>query len=337
MATMKEVANRAGVSVATVSRVINQSGYVRAVLQTRVHEAMRELRYHPSALARSLRRQETLTVGLLLPQLDQPFFSRVAQIIMQALFKQNYRTLVCSSEEDSQQEAAYIDMLIRQRVDGIIVAPISLRTIHTLSEQDMPVVIFDRDVSMPKAGKVFSSHRHGGYQAISHLIDFGHRKIAIIGKEDAAVSVSARIEGAQQAMREADLAPAAVYLEHWHSDIDVYASGYDMAKHVLSLAPEERPTAIFALTDVTAVGVIRAISDAGMRVPDDISVIGFDDIPLARLCIPSLTTILQPADDMGLHAAEMLLKALATHEPVAGEVVLETRLVVRESTRRISG
>jgi LacI family transcriptional regulator len=336
MATMKEVADRAGVSVATVSRVVNQSGYVRVALQERVREAMRDLRYHPSALARSLRRQETLTVGLLLPQLDQPFFSRVAFVIVQALFKHNYRTLVCSSEEDPAQEDAYIDMLIRQRVDGVIVAPTGRnQSTRMLVEQGVPIVLFDRDMASLNVSKVFSDHRQGGYLALKHLIDLGHKKIAIIGKDDTAASLAERIEGAQKALAEAGL-KGDVYLELLDSDADPYRAGYDLAKHVLQKDEASRPTAIFAVTDVSAVGALRGAAEVGMNVPNDVSIIGYDDVPLARQCIPALTTIAQPTDAMGQQAVDVLMAAIikGNHTPV--EVVLETHLVVRESTKALS-
>lgn len=333
MATMKEVANRAGVSVATVSRVVNQTGYVRAALKTRVHDAMRDLRYHPSALARSLRRQETLSVGLLLPHLDQPFFSRVAMTIVHTLFEQNYRTLVCSSEGDPTQEAAYIDMLIRQRVDGVIVVPTGLsQGLRVLIEQGLPIVLLDRDVPTLHVNKVFCNHRQGGYLAARHLLDLGHKRIAIVGGDEVTSSVTGRIEGASEALKEKGLS-AQIHLEHVESDADSYSQGYEITKNVLKSA-RGRPTAIFALTDVVAVGAMRAARDRGLSVPDDLSVIGFDDIPLARQCIPALTTIAQPTDEMGHRAAEILLASLGNRDVPVTETVLETRLIVRESTRR---
>jgi LacI family transcriptional regulator len=333
MPTMKEVADRAGVSVATVSRVVNQSGYVRVTLQERVREAMRDLRYHPSALARSLRRQETLTIGLLLPQLDQPFFSRVAFVIMQALFKRNYRTLVCSSEEDPAQEDAYIDMLIRQRVDGVIVAPTGQnQSTRSFVEQGVPVVLFDRDLPSLNVSKVFGDHRRGGYLALKYLIDLGHKQIAIVGKDDTAASLAWRLEGAEHALAEAGL-EGKVYLEHLDSDADSYSAGYDIAKRILS-APN-RPTAIFAVTDVSAVGAMRGAAEVGLKVPGDVSIIGYDDIPLARLCIPALTTIAQPTDAMGQKAVDILMAAMGKTNPPPVEAVLETHLVVRESTKAL--
>lgn len=334
MATMKEVATRAGVSVATVSRVINQTGFVRAALQTRVHDAMRDLRYHPSALARSLRRQETLTVGLLLPHLDQPFFGRVALTIVHTLFEQNYRTLVCSSEGSAAQESAYIDMLIRQRVDGVIVVPTGLsQGLLSIIEQGMPIVLLDRDVPTLHVNKVFCNHRQGGYLAARHLLDLGHKRIAIIGGDDVTSSVEGRVGGASKALDEVGLT-AKIHLEHVESDADSYSQGYEITRKVLKSA-RSRPTAIFALTDVVAVGAMRAARDRGMSVPDDLSVIGFDDIPLARQCIPALTTIAQPTDEMGHRATEVLLASLGNRDLQVTETILETRLIVRESTKPV--
>ncbi len=333
MATMKEVAERAGVSVATVSRVINKSGYVRLELQEKVLTAMGDMRYRPSALARSLRRQETLTVGLLLPQLDQPFFSRLAYTVVQALFTKNYQTLVCSSEEDQLHEDISVDMLIRQRVDGVIATPIGSagQAIRALLDQNVPVVILDRDLPSFKVNKVFSDHRQGGMLAAQHLLDLGHRDIAILSPSDDAASVVERIAGALSVFTQHGVQPQVVKAGRDERG-DYYARGYALGKQLLESG--KRPTAIFALMDVMAVGVLRAAAELGLRVPQDLSVIGFDDIPLARQSVPALTTIRQPTDDMAKVAVETLLAYLGDRDRAPQTHVLPTQLIVRESTAR---
>jgi len=333
MATMKEVAERAGVSVATVSRVINRSGYVRLELQEKVTAAMTDMRYRPSALARSLRRQETLTVGLLLPQLDQPFFSRLAYTVVQALFTQNYHTLVCSSEEDQLHEDISVDMLIRQRVDGVIATPIGSagQAIRALLDQNVPVVILDRDLPTFHVNKVFSDHRQGGMLAAQHLLDLGHRDIAILSPPDDAASVVERIAGAMSVFKAHGVQPDILKAGR-DAQGDYYMRGYALGKQLFESG--RRPTAIFALMDVMAVGVLRAAVEVGLRVPQDLSVIGFDDIPLARQSVPALTTIRQPTDNMAKVAVETLLAHLGDRQRPPQTHVLPTQLVVRESTAR---
>src|SRR5688572_22198797 len=180
MPTIKEVADRARVSVATVSRVINKTGYVSIDLQERVTEAMRELNYQPSALARSLRRQETHTVGLLVPQLNHPFFSNLVFSIEKTLFDHEYRAFMCSAEESQEKEAAYVDMLLRQRVDGVILVRTgtSVSNVGRLLEQNVPVVLVDRDVPSLRINRVLCDNEQGGYMGIRHLLELGHKHIA---------------------------------------------------------------------------------------------------------------------------------------------------------------
>jgi LacI family transcriptional regulator len=317
--------------VATVSRVINDSGYVRTELEERVLKAMKDLNYRPSALARSLRVQKTQTVGLLLPQLDQPFFSRLAYRVVQALFARNYQTLVCSSEEDAQHESVAVDMLIRQRVDGVIATPIGShgQVLSQLAEQNVPVVLLDRDVPSASVNKVFSDHRQGGRLAAQHLIELGHRDIAILSPPDDAASVKARMEGALEVFVAHGARTLAMTLRQDERG-NYYERGYELAKQVM--VSKKRPTAIFALMDVMAVGAVRAAVEANLRVPDDLSVMGFDDIPLAQQSVPSLTTIRQPTDAMAQAAVEVLMAQMGEATSTPHELILPTELVRREST-----
>lgn len=330
MATMKEVADRAEVSVATVSRVINKSGYVSPDLEMRVNEAMRSLKYQPSALARSLRRQETLIIGVLVPQLDQPFFSALAFAIEKSLFANHYRTLICSAEEDQNKENAYVEMLLRQRVDGVIVVPTgqSTQAIRQLLEKDVPVVLVDRDLSLLHTNKVLSNNRKGGYQGMQYLLDIGHQIVGVIGAPAYSEAMLERAEGVRQALTERGI----------QNDPELFVvglpqqfeMGYTTAMAMLQKTPA--PTAIFALTDVIAIGVMHAAAELGLRVPHDLSVMGYDDIPLATYSVPGLTTIAQPIYDMGETATRLLLERILDNEKPPKTLTLDCRLVVRKST-----
>lgn len=330
MVTMKDVAEKAGVSVATVSRVINQNGYVSSDVQTRVTAVMRELNYQPSFLARSLRRQETFAIGLLIPQLDHPFFSTLAFAIEKALFAQNYRTLICSAEESAEKENAYIDMLLRQRVDGVIFVPTghSDQSLARLQAMTIPAVLVDRDLlGASRVNKVLSNNVHGGYLGMRHLLELGHRHIGIIGAHEHSDSMTQRLYGAQQALAEYGLSnPPLVLMDA----LGQFEMGYSAGMRLLRLEP--RPTAIFALTDVIAIGVMHAAAELSIRLPQELSVIGFDDIPLAAYSIPALTTIAQPITEMGEKAVELLLRQIQQPDNPLESVTLATRLVVRHST-----
>jgi LacI family transcriptional regulator len=330
VATIKEVADQAGVSVATVSRVVNKTGYVSLDLQERVQEAMRALNYRPSALARSLRRQETQTIGILVPQLDQPFFSALAFAAEKALFSSDYRALICSAEERRDKEDAYIEMLMRQRVDGVILVPTgqSSDNVRRLLDEGVPVVLVDRDLPNLSINRVMCDNRRGGAQAIEHLLALGHQRIGVIGGPEYSESIIERMNGARGALEAAGIP--------FDPDLFVTGSllqfemGYTAGRNLLQR--ESRPTAIFALTDVMAIGVLHAAVELGLWLPDELSVIGYDNIPIAAYSIPELTTIAQPIYAMGEAAADILIRHVREIEAPIETIKLDTQLMLRKST-----
>jgi LacI family transcriptional regulator len=337
VATIKEVAQHAGVSVATVSRVVNKSGYVSASLEERVRAAMRDLNYKPSALARSLRRQVTQTIGVLVPQLDQPFFSALAFAVEKTLFDKDYRALVCSSEESREKEGAYIDILLRQRVDGVVLAPTGHDTenIHRLIDGGVPVVIVDRNLPHLPVNRVLTTNYEGALSGARYLIELGHRRIAVIGGAPHSEAMNHRLEGARQALISAGC-PAADDMIVINR-LPEFEDSCRAAQKLLARPPEERPTAIFALNDVMAMGVYHAAAELKLALPDDLSIIGFDDIPAARYIVPSLTTVAQPIYRMGEAAALTLIRHIQDDSLPLETIQLETRLIVRDSTARWEG
>jgi LacI family transcriptional regulator len=338
MPTMKEVAERAGVSTATVSRMINQNGYVAAALQDKVRRSMEALNYQPNALARGLRRQQTQSVGVLVPKLSQPFFGLLGFAIEQALFTQGYRTFLCSAEEDPNKEAAYLEMLLRQRVDGVILVPTgrSLSNVKRLVRTKLPVVLVDRDLPPLQVDRVLSDNVNGGCQIARHLLDLGHQRIAIIGAEPHSESMARRLAGVKQGLNEAGIRPMEECLvagtgEQFHV-------GFATTQRLVRQRP--RPTAVVALTDMLAVGAVHGAWKAGLQLPRELSVTGFDDIPLASYVLPELTTVAQPVTQMGERAVHRLLQLVQERlvrldvdpAPKAECVVLPTRLIVRNTT-----
>lgn len=330
MATMKDVAERAGVSVATVSRVINQTGYVSEDLRQRVANAMKALNYQPSALARSLRRRETHTVGVLIPQIDQPFFGALAFAVEKTLFASGYHSLMCSAEESLEKEAAYIQMFIQQRVDGVILVPTgqAATSVKHLIDHGVPAVLVDRDLHGVNINRVLCDNRQGAYQAMRHLLELGHRRIGIIGAPAYSEPMIHRANGIRQALADFGLSEDPQLMVS--GTLQQFEMGYRAANELLDKFPP--PTAVFALTDVVAVGVIHAAAEHGLVLPRDLSIVGFDDIPLASFIIPELTTVAQPIYEMGEIATRMLLRHIETPEAEIETIAMPTTLIVRKST-----
>ena len=332
--TMNNVAKEAGVSVATVSRVINNSDGVSPKLVKKVNRAMKKLHYHPSSVARSFKIQQTMLVGVIIPLIDHPFYSRLAMAIEQKLFQHDYRAIICNSEEDESRERAYIEMLLRQRVDGFIInsAVMSTNYLHELEELQIPYVLIDRDLPETESSKVFSDNSQGGYIGMEHLIKLGHKRIGVIGAPAHTQPIARRIRGTREALAHYGLeADSDLYIT---GDTQLFDMGYNSAKQLMSL--DECPTAIFALTDVTAVGVMHALTEHGLRIPDDISVLGYDNIPIASYMIPQLSTVEQPIIQMGETAVELLFKHMNQADHPIEKAVLKTQLIVRKTTSRIS-
>lgn len=333
MATMKEVADEAQVSIATVSRVLNNTGYVSPDLELRVRQAMEKLQYHPSQLARSLRRQETRTVGVLIPQLNQPFFSTLAYAVEKSLFAQDYRTLICSAEEDGDKEKEYIEMLLRQRVEGVVVVPTghSAENLKPLIQRDIAIVLVDRDLAGLQVSRVLSDNFTGGYTGMKHLLELGHRDIGVIGAPAYSEAMVQRLAGVRKALDEygANRRPELLITGSMHQ----FEMGHTATRQLLQQTPH--PTAIFALTDVMAVGVMHAAAEADLNLPDDLSIMGYDNIPMSSFSIPALTTISQPIYEMGEMAAERLLAHI--HDPSLPDetITLQTDLIVRQSTCKL--
>jgi LacI family transcriptional regulator len=334
MSTMKRVAECAGVSIATVSRVINRNGYVAPYLQKRVLVAMESLHYQPSALARGLRRRETQTVGVLVPQLAQPFFSSLGYAIEKTLFAHQYRAFLCSAEEDQKKESAYIDMLLRQRADGIILVPTgqSLANVERLLRVKVPVVLVDRDLPVLNIDRILSDNFGGAYEVCRHLIELGHRRIGVIGSPQYSESMARRLAGVKKALDD-----SAIELDDQLLVMGVteqFELGFSATRHFLRLA--KPPTAVIALTDVIAVGALHAAWKTGLALPQHLSVTGFDDVALASYTLPELTTVAQPVLEMGEQAVQRLLERIRNPALEARRTVLPTRLVIRSSTARPS-
>ena len=329
MATMRDVAKRADVSVSTVSHVVNNSRAVSLAARERVLEAMQELGYKPNIMARNLRRQRSNTIGMIVPDSTNPFFAEVARGIEDAGFAHNFSVILCNTDGDIAKQLAYTNALIENQVAGIVfvAAGVSTAQVQELQKRAVPLVIVDREVDGVHVDTVLTNHYQGGCLATQHLLDLGHQRVACItGGSDLSPSAD-RGMGYQDVLAANGLAYNTDLLQG--GDFQ-YAGGYLAAKQLLT-APN-RPTAIFACNDLMAVGCISAARELGLSVPEDLSVVGFDDVKLASFTNPPLTTIAQPTYKIGTLAIEMLLDRLQKGDALPRLERLDTKLVIRHST-----
>jgi len=329
---MREVAERAGVSVTTVSHVINNTRPVNPETRTRVEEAMHTLGYRPNVLARSLRRGVTHTIGIILPDSANPYFAQVVRGIEDTSFAQGYSVILCNSDNNLEKEHHYTNVLVEKQVDGIIfvAAGLSADNIYKLQARRVPVVIVDRHVPDVQVDEVLADNQHGGRLATRHLIDLNHRAIACIAGPTGLRSSSERVEGYRLALESAGI----VFDPKWVVEGDFqYQSGYAGAKELFDHRPP--PTAIFACNDLMAIGAYRFAHENNLRVPEQLSIVGFDDVRLAAYTNPPLTTVRQSKHEMGSRAAKLLLDRIAHRDLEPREEVLDTQLVIRGSTASV--
>jgi LacI family transcriptional regulator len=326
---MRDVAERAGVSVTTVSHVINETRPVSDELRQRVLAAIDELGYQPNVLARSLRRGETHTIGMIVPDSANPFFAELARGIEDTSFAHGYNLILCNSDGDLDKELIYADVLTEKQVDGIlfVAAGVSTDHIRALQERRIPVVIVDREIPDVSVDQVLTNNARGGWLATRHLLELGHRCIGCItGPSDVTPSAE-RVTGYRQALSEGGIPVDEVLIVK--GDFQ-YESGYRAARQIL--ARDDPPTAIFTCNDLMAVGAISAAVEMGRQVPVNLSVVGFDDVRLASFANPPLTTIVQPKYEMGVLATTMLLERMRNHDIPPRRRLLDTRLLIRQST-----
>ena len=290
---------------------------------------MQELGYKPNALARNLRRQQTSSIGMIVPDSANPFFAEVARGIEDTSFGQNHSVILCNTDGDVDKQATHTDLLIKNQVAGIlfVAAGIGTELVNDLQRRRVPLVVVDREVPGVAVDTVLTNHLQGGCMATQHLIDLGHRRIACVsGGSDLSPSAE-RLTGYQQKLAQSGIP----YDETLVVKGDFqYRSGYEAARQLLAL--DDPPTAVFACNDLMAVGVISAATQLGLNVPEDLSVVGFDDVRLASFTNPPLTTIAQPKYDIGVLATEMLLARVRNLDAPPRVERLDTELIIRGST-----
>ncbi|MEM3433530.1 MAG: LacI family DNA-binding transcriptional regulator [Candidatus Methanomethyliaceae archaeon] len=318
-ATIREVAQLAGVSPSTVSRVLNgtDANHMRPETKARVLQAIRELDYTPVKAARSLRKQRTQVIAVLLPDISNPFFSLLARGVESVAFTEGYSTLICDSNHSVEKESRYLDILLAEGVEGIVFTPVGkpdMERIERLLRRGARIVVADRRVEgLPT---VEADNLGGSRKLTEYVIGLGYRRIAYIAGPKEVSTAQDRLAGFQEAMDEAGLSPVVVRYGNF-----TYESGYEHAQEILQ---HYYADAIMCGNDLMAIGVIHAVENLNAKVPEDVGVTGFDDLQIAALIRPSLTSVRVPCFDMGKAAANALL--------LGGELgTCEVELVARKS------
>ncbi|EIZ1344165.1 substrate-binding domain-containing protein [Vibrio parahaemolyticus] len=335
MATMKDIAKLAGVSTSTVSHVINKTRFVSEEISERVNNAAKELNYYaPSALARSLKVNRTQTIGMLVTTSTNPFFGEVVKGVERSCYHKGYSLILCNTEGDNERMRQSINTLLQKRVDGLILMCSSLEgeRIDVFERYpDIPVVVMDWGPMLFTSDKIQDNSLRGGYLAAKYLIDCGHTEIGCITGPLIKHQAQMRYEGYKRAMNEAGLE----FNANWIIESDFECEGgYQAFKKMAERGT--LPSSIFVSNDMMAVGVINAANELSIKVPDDLSIIGYDDIHIAKFMSPSLTTIHQPKYRLGQAAVETLVRRLDDKSNEAQVVQLEPTLVVRNSVKLLN-
>lgn len=325
--TIYDVARAAGVSIATVSKVINNTGRISDKTRNKVNKVMKELRYQPSMVASALTGKRMNTIGLLIKDLANPFFAEVARAVEDRGQELGFSVVMCSTDNDSEKEAGYIALLKQKKVDGIIVAAgfQNDTVLKELIRDNFPVALISQEIPELAIDSVAVDDYMGGYQVTSHLVSLGHRDIAMIAEDGR--SSFGRIRGYRQALQDAGIPFDDKRLTTCEATVE---EGCRNGGRFLDSA--KPPTAIFASNDMLAIGVMEAARQRNVKIPDDLSVVGFDNTILAAFVEPPLTSVAQPIQEMGRQVVDFLVQRIENDKKMKQRVVLLPELVIRKSS-----
>jgi LacI family transcriptional regulator len=332
MPTIKDVAREVGVSTATVSHVINKTRFVSEELRERVLKAIQELDYQPNAIARSLVKRKTHTIGIIISDILNPFYTAIVRGIEDVTYKSGYSVMLCNTDEDVEKEVLYIQVLLEKRIDGLVISTAFQDGFHPLLSRlkTVPLVAIVRRIKGLASDAVLGDNRGGAYQAIDHLIRLGHRRIGIISGPTGLSSGAERLEGYKNA------------LDHHRIPIDEHLmkfgdfkreSGYALTKGIFLNRP--LPTAVFVANNQMTIGALNALNELKMRIPEDISLISFDDMEWYSFLDPPLTTVEHSPYLIGKAAGEMLLQRISKNRKNPKKVIIPSHLIIRKSTTKV--
>ena len=332
--TIRSVAKLAGVAPSTVSHYLNRSAPVSADTAQSVERAISALNYRVNLGARSLRMRKTHSIGLIIPNITTPFFGEIAEIIENALWDKDYQMLLCISERDLEREVVQVDNLASRQVDGILMVyqGEQSKAIQFSKSNSVPIVFVDRPI--PGEYSVATDNFYGGQLAARHLAELGHQCIGIMCGEAEIRNVAERIDGFQTELRRWQLEVKPEYFLHGRQELQFGLRVVEL------LSKEPKPTAIFATADIVAVGAWLALLEAGCRVPEDMSIVGFDNIEMSRFLTPPLTTVAQATPEIAARSVELLLSRINESENFANKapvnIVISPAIHVRGSTAAVN-
>jgi LacI family transcriptional regulator len=326
--TIREVAQLAGVSTMTVSRVINRSGYISESVTEKVESAVASLGYVPNQLARGLRSQRSGTIALLVTDITNPYFTTIARGVEDAASDAGSLVLFCNTDENEEEELRYLRMLIEQRVDGILLVPAGSgsKSLELARSHGLSVVILDRNVPDQSVDEVRCDSVGSAAQLAHLLLGLGHRKFGVMAGRTGVSTTDERVAGFLEALSESE-DPIEVRVLHGEY---TQASGRQLVRELLSSEP--KPTALFALNNFLTIGALQELHEMSVRVPEEVALVGFDDLPESMVTFPFLTVISQPAYEIGRTAVELLLERLQDRSAPRVEKVLPTEIIVRKSS-----
>jgi LacI family transcriptional regulator len=330
MPTIRDVAKLAGVAPITVSRVINDTSYVSQETRERVQAAIEEMGYVPNMLGPSLRFKQTMALALVVTDITNPFFTTITRGVEDVAQANGYSTILCNTDESEEKQAQYLHMLLRRKIDGILLVPASssAEPIRLIQKHKVPLVVLDRQIPDVEVDIVRADSETGAYQLTKHLLSLGHRFITILaGPKNVSTAVD-RVNGYNRAMNEAGLevCDSQVFWGTYSQE-----SSYGLTPKALAASP--RPTALFAGNNFVAIGIMRALHELNYRVPEDIALVAVDDIPSGFTLQSFLTVAAQPAREMGQQAARLLLERIKGEpDHLYRQIVLSTELIIRTSS-----
>lgn len=334
MPTIKDVAKRVGVSTATVSHVINKTRFVSEELTAKVLKAIRELNYQPNAIARSLVKRKTHTIGIIISDILNPFYTAIVRGVEDVTYKSGYNVVLCNTDEDPEKEMLYIQILMEKRIDGLVISTAFQDGGHPLLSQlkGIPLVTVVRKIKNLASDAVLGDNSGGVYKAIDYLIQLGHRRIGIISGPTGLSSGAERLAGYKKALESHQIPIES----HWIKIGDFKKeSGYSLTKELFELSP--LPTALFVTNNQMTIGALQALTELKIRIPEDISFVSFDDMEWYSFLNPPITTVEHSPYQMGKKAGEMLVRRISKKEGRPKRVLFPSKLVVRESTSHVFG
>ncbi|MHC5228217.1 LacI family DNA-binding transcriptional regulator [Enterococcus sp. LJL99] len=329
--TIKEIAEMAGVSITTVSQILNNKGsrFSEATRQ-KVMRVVEKYDYKPDYFASNIITRHSKTIGMVVPDVTDFFFSKVIEGVETYLNSLGYMILLCNSKHDDENATKYVTELIHRSVDGIIFAtPNILPANHILRnrrEDSVPVILVDRGINPRDTGRLIVKEYEGAYKAVQFLIDQGHRQIAMLKETEGYYQLTERVTAYKHALKDNDIPVRSEYISSGQLTL---GGGYEAAKRVLK---NEEITAIFCGNDEMAMGAYQAIEEAGKKIPEDISVIGFDGLEISEYLVPGLTTVFQPSFEIGYYAAQFLVEAITDPLQKTPNKIFDTTFIIRNST-----